>query len=96
VTGALQFIRWETLDRVGVYDETFKMGWEDVDYCIRAWKAGLSCVYQPGIRAIHHESAFRGNAAPGSKLANWQAASWQRFVTKYARTNFAEFIPNLV
>lgn len=95
VTGALQFIRWDCLDEIGLYDETFKMGWEDVDYCIRAWQAGRSCVYQPGVRAIHHESAFRGQAEKGSKLERWQHESWLRFVQKYATTNFAEFVPNL-
>lgn len=95
VTGALQFIRWECLDEIGLYDETFKMGWEDVDYCIRVWQSGHACVYQPGVRAIHHESAFRGQAAKGSKLERWQHESWLRFVQKYSTTNFAEFVPSL-
>lgn len=34
VTGALQFIRHECLSDVGLYDEEFRMGWEDVDYCV--------------------------------------------------------------
>ncbi|GAC1533804.1 MAG: hypothetical protein NVS3B1_28230 [Marmoricola sp.] len=98
VTGALQFIRLSTLESVGVYDESFKLGWEDVDYCVRTWLAGLEIIYQPGIRAIHHESFFRGGDRHDaeSKVSQWQAASWQRFREKWSETNFAEFIPSLV
>lgn len=95
VTGALQFIRHETLRKVGLYDESFRMGWEDVDYCIRTFEAGGECVMQPTVRAFHHESLFRGTAAPGSKLHRWQQESWVTFLRKYSRTSFAEWIPSL-
>lgn len=96
VTGALQFIRRSTLEVVGVYDETFKLGWEDVDYNVRVWQAGLDIIYQPGVRAYHYEYGTRGQAPAGSKIADWQALSWQRFKEKWGTTNFAEFIPSLV
>lgn len=97
VTGALQFIRLSTLQKIGVYDETFKLGWEDVDYNVRAWQAGLEIIYQPGVRAIHHEGFFRGQGrhSPDSKVAKWQEQSWQRFREKWGSTNFSEFIPSL-
>lgn len=94
VTGALQFIRHEALLSIGMYDETFKMGWEDVDFCIRVFMSGRECVYQPGIRAIHHESAFRGRATP--KIAKWTNESWLRFCGKYADVSFAQWVPNLL
>src|SRR3954469_5158898 len=59
VTGAFQFIRHECLQEIGVYDDKFQMAFEDVDMCLRAWKSGRSVVYQPEVRAIHHESFFR-------------------------------------
>lgn len=94
VTGALQFIRHECLEGIGVYDEDFSMGFEDVDYCIRTWQSGRSIVYQPGVEAIHHESYFRGRQ--NEKVARWQAASWLHFARKHANTSFAEFVPSLV
>lgn len=94
VTGALQFIRHECLEKVGIYDETFKLGWEDVDYCIRVWLSGGECVYQPGIRAFHHESFFRGR--PDEKIQRWTEDSWMRFCGKYSDTSFAEFVPDLM
>lgn len=94
VTGALQFIRYECLQAVGVYDESFKMGYEDVDYCIRVWLSGRECVYQPGVRAVHHESFFRGRA--DEKIERWTAESWMRFCGKHADVSFAEFVPDLM
>lgn len=94
VTGALQFIRHECLDTVGIYDDEFTMGFEDVDYCIRAWLSGRQAVYQPEVRAFHHESLFRG--VPSPKVADWQNRSWIYFMTKYRTTSFAEFVPSLV
>lgn len=94
VTGALQFIRHECLEAVGLYDETFKLGWEDVDYCARTWRSGRQCVYQPGVRAIHHESFFRRQH--DEKIARWTEESWLRFCAKYATVSFAEFVPNML
>lgn len=94
VTAALQFIRHECLEAVGLYDESFRLGWEDVDYCIRAMLSGRECVYQPGVRAIHHESAFRGRST--AKTTKWTRESWLRFVAKYAEQSFAALVPNML
>ena len=91
VTGALQFIRHECLGAVGIYDPTFRLGWEDVDICIRTMLSGRECVYQPSIRAVHHESMFRGRATP--KIQQWTQESWLRFCAKYAEQNFAALVP---
>lgn len=96
VTGALQFIRHSTLEKVGLYDDSFKLGWEDVDYCVRTWLHGLSCVYQPGVRAIHHESYFRGRGRANKRITEWTEYSWMRFCGKYADVSFAEFVPNML
>lgn len=93
VTGALQYIRFETLDTVGVYDDRFRMGWEDVDYALRVFLAGGMCVYQPTVRAYHHESIFRGR--PSEKVQAWQQESYALLMEKYKETNFAQFVPSL-
>jgi len=91
VTGALQYIRHSTLTRVGLYDETFRMGWEDVDYCLRVFDADLECVYQPTVRAIHHESMFRGERT--EKLDEWHQTSIQHLHQKHAKTPLHRFVP---
>lgn len=94
VTGAFQYVRLETLQAVGVYDDEFQMAYEDVDYCLRVFDAGLECVYQPKVQAIHHESLFRGRA--DAKINEWQSAALQRLMTKHGRTNMSRFVPEIV
>lgn len=93
VTGAFQYIKHETLARVGVYDERYRMGMEDVDFCVRVMKAGMECVYQPKIKAWHHESLFRGRSTP--KLEVWHKDSLFAFMEKWKDQNFAGMVPFL-
>lgn len=93
VTGALQFIRHECLEEVGIYDESFRLGFEDVDYNVRTWLSGRGIAYQPAVRAIHHEYATRGQVNP--KIAEWTELSWRRFCGKWADQSFASFVPSL-
>lgn len=53
--GACQFIRNDVVDKIGYYDSAIFYGPEDIDYCIRIWKAGWRVVYYPFTKIIHHE-----------------------------------------
>lgn len=94
VTGALQLIRHATLQEVGVYDESFRMGFEDVDYCLRVFQAGGECVYAPSVRAFHHESVFRGRPSP--KIADWQALSFLRLYAKWPQGEMLKYATPVV
>jgi len=91
VTGALQLIRHECLASVGLYDERFRMGWEDVDYCLRVFTAGRECIYEPAACATHAESLFRSRAGDGQD--NWESQSWRTLNDKYAATDLSAFMP---
>lgn len=91
VTAALQLIRHSTLETIGLYDEAFKMGWEDVDYCIRVFLANGECIYNPLVQAFHAESVFRGR--PNPKLAAWQRESFVTLMRKYQKQSFAGLVP---
>lgn len=93
VTGALQYIRHSTLEQVGLYDESFYMGWEDVDYCLRVFKAGLECVYNPNVRAWHFEYMFRGKPSP--KIEEWQHKSFMYLCEKWKDESFADLVPTI-
>lgn len=55
VIGACQFFRKEVMDKIGYYDDTIFYGPEDLDYCMRIWRAGWKVYYYPHTRIIHHE-----------------------------------------
>jgi GT2 family glycosyltransferase len=92
VTGALQLIRHACLVEVGLYDEAFHMGWEDVDYCLRAFAAGLECVYEPAACATHAESLFRSRTAKGQE--DWERRSLEVLLTKHAGADLSAFVPS--
>lgn len=93
-TGAFQWIRHECLFSLGVYPEQYKMGFEDVSFCLRVFESGRECIYQPTVKAVHHESLFRGRA--DAKLNEWQSDSMQALLAEHAKTNMARFIMEIV
>lgn len=54
VAGACFLMRRKTIDQVGLFDETFYFGFEDVDFCFRAKRAGWSVFYVPSSVIIHY------------------------------------------
>jgi GT2 family glycosyltransferase len=53
--GACQFFRREIVDKIGLYDDKIFYGPEDIDFCLRIWKAGWKVFYYPFTSIIHHE-----------------------------------------
>jgi GT2 family glycosyltransferase len=47
----LQLIRWETLDSIGVHDEGMTLEHANIDLALRAFDAGLECIYEPSVVA---------------------------------------------
>lgn len=53
--GAAQMWRSSLPELIGRYDERISSyGGEDVDWCLRAWAAGLEVVYLPEAAVVHH------------------------------------------
>ncbi len=48
------FFRREIFEVVGPLDEHIFYSPEDVDWCLRCWKAGKAVVYYPYLRVMHH------------------------------------------
>lgn len=82
-TGACMYIVREVLDRVGLFDEEYGMGYEDVDYCLRAWEAGYEVAYAPSAQLHHHESITRG-ASLGERERKSQRVFWHRWETFFS------------
>ncbi|MCB2189701.1 MAG: glycosyltransferase [Deltaproteobacteria bacterium] len=48
------FFRRELFDLVGPLDEDIFYAPEDVDWCLRSWRAGRAVVWYPHLRVLHH------------------------------------------
>ena len=59
VTGACQYVKREFINYVGILDEEFQFAFEDMDLCLRGWKAGYRTLYFPASTLTHVESASR-------------------------------------
>lgn len=54
VTGACLLIRRETLSQIGLLDERYFMYFEELDWCLRAKRAGWKIMYLPTAKVVHH------------------------------------------
>lgn len=78
VCGACMYVRRELIDRVGLLDEGYPMSYEDVDWCLRAWEAGLSVMYFPLATLEHYECTTRGTEH-GDRERDSQRRFWARW-----------------
>jgi GT2 family glycosyltransferase len=56
VMGAYFVIKRELINDVGLLDEGFFYWFEEVDYCLRAKKAGWKVKYYADVSAVHHQA----------------------------------------
>jgi len=59
VTGACLMVRRDVFERLGRFDEAHDVINNDLDFCLRAHRAGLRTVYTPHATLIHHELSSR-------------------------------------
>lgn len=78
VTGACMYVRRTLIERVGLLDEQYPMAYEDVDWCLRAWQAGMRVVYYPAAALEHRESVTRGTIQGDREVAS-QRLFWSRW-----------------
>ncbi len=55
-------IKKSTLEKVGMFDEGFRFGFEDTDFSLRTRKAGLDIVYNGLVSHIHLEGFTHSNS----------------------------------
>jgi GT2 family glycosyltransferase/uncharacterized membrane protein YqaE (UPF0057 family) len=82
LAGAYMFMRKETLDKVGLLDETFFMYGEDIDLSYRITLGGYSNVYFPETSIIH----YKGESTKKGSL-NYVKAFYQAMII-FARKHF--------
>ncbi len=75
VTGACLMMKKALFDELGGLDESFAVSLNDVDLCVRAWKAGCVNVFTPFAELYHFESVSRGLDDAGEKAKRYDRES---------------------
>ena len=73
VTGACLAVARSTVDAIGGFDEGYRVIGSDVEFCIRAMRAGRRNVYLPDVRLVHHESQSRTRSDPEADVERLRA-----------------------
>jgi len=60
VTGACMLVKRNTVNKIGLLDEGFINGYEDVDFCFRANSKGLKVFLAHKSKVYHYESMSKG------------------------------------
>lgn len=74
VTGACMLVRRDTFDRLGGFDEAHEIVNNDLDFCLRAHRAGLLTVFTPYAALTHYELASRASLKDVFDLTHFNAA----------------------
>jgi len=64
LTGACQMVRREVFNQVNGYDETYRLAFGDIDFCLKVFEKGYLNVYSPFARLLHFEGSTRGYETP--------------------------------
>ena len=92
--GGLVLIRAETLARIGLLDEELNGEHAVLDFCLRAFAAGLECVYEPSALA-----RMQADPAPAVALAPVDEREHQRSTrvlrAKHRHTDFSLWTPEV-
>jgi len=88
VSGAAVLLGRNALERIGLFDESYVIYVEDVDWSARARRAGLVLWYEPAARGWHHVSVTSGGGLTplkayfrlrsGAIYLSRFAAAWER------------------
>ena len=88
VTAACMAVRKAVFDKVGGFDEEFRITYNDVDLCLKMIESGYRNLYTPHVRLLHHESISLGLPDEVAKrdMTEFQGAvdqfknKWQKYI----------------
>ena len=93
VAGASMLVRRQVFERVGLIDEAYFLYFEEVDFLLRAKRAGFRTFYVPQSRVVHQMGASTGvtdeKAAPRRIPTYWFDSRRRYFVKNHGLTHAA-------
>jgi len=90
VSGACMLIKKDIFNVIGYFDEDYFMYLEDVDFCIRAKKAGYKIVYYPKPLLVH----IGGYSSNNKEKIN--IGAWLNSRSHYLDKHFSRIIKSLI
>lgn len=97
VAGASMIVRREVFETIGLLDEGYFLYFEEVDFCLRARRAGWPCWYVPQSRIMHIGGQSSGVVGVGGKSREKDSnvpripAYWFESRRRYFLKNFGCF-----
>lgn len=64
IVGCATLVRRQVIEEIGMLDPSYYLNFEDVEWCVRAKKAGFRICYTPSAILYHKVSATMGQASP--------------------------------
>ena len=90
VVGAFMLVRREVVERVGMFDEAFRMYGEDLDWAYRIKEAGWRVRYHPDVVVLHYKGQS-SRQRPASSIRAFYEAMHIFYDKHYARQHSAPF-----
>lgn len=81
VTGAVLMSRRVVFESVGGFDERFAINYNDIDYCLKVFRAGLRVVLAAGAELFHFESISRTRTVSTSEMELFKQ-KWNALVSR--------------
>lgn len=74
---AFWLMRRSVLEEVGLLDENIFYAPEDVDFCLRVWRAGHAILYVPSVTVVHHtQEISRGFKLNKAKIEHMKGLAY--------------------
>lgn len=83
ITGCMMAFNKSVADRIGLWDESYFLYYEDADFCQRAIKAGLHLIYDPSL-ILWHKNAQSTEGAGSLLHQHYQETNRLKFGLTYA------------
>ena len=87
VTAACMLVKKEIYEAVGGMDTSYKVAFNDVDFCLKIVNKGLRIVYTPFAEAYHYESKTRGADDNYEKMKRFNQeidlfrSKWEKYIS---------------
>ncbi len=97
VTAACLMVARRKFDEVGGFDESFKIAFNDVDFCLKLRDKGYYNIYVPFVKLYHHESVSVGRIERKGRDLELFKDEHRRMAKKWGESTFSNdpfFNPN--